>query len=289
MAATVPGAPVLSVTTGTSSVALSWTVAATGGSAITGFNVYRGTASGTETLLASVGATTISYTDTATAPGTTYYYEVTAINSVGESIRSNEKAPAIAATAPAAPVLSATAGTSSVALSWSVPGKGGSALTGYNIYRGTASGTETLLASMGPTTTSYTDAGIAPGTTDYYEVTAVNGVGESARSNEKSATVAATAPAAPVLSATAGTSSVSLSWSVPANGGSALTGYNIYRGTASGTETLLASVGATTTTYTNTGLASGTYFYEVTALNKVGQGPRSSEKAATVHHYHFFG
>jgi fibronectin type 3 domain-containing protein len=283
VAATAPAAPVLSATAGTSSVALSWSVPANGGSVITGYNIYRGTASGTETLLASVGATTTSYTDTATAPGTTYYYEVTATNGVGESIRSNEKAPAIAATAPAAPVLSATAGTSSVALSWSVPANGGSAITGYNIYRGTASGTETLLASVGATTISYTDTATAPGATYYYEVTATNGVGESIRSNEKAPAIAATAPGAPVLSATAGTSSAALSWSVPANGGSVLTGYNVYRGTVSGTETLLASVGATSTSYTDAGIAPGTTdYYEVTAVNSVGESARSNEKAATV-------
>ena len=75
----------------------------------------------------------------------------------------------IAATVPSAPVLTATAGTSSVALSWTVPANGGSALTGYNVYRGTASGAETLLASVGATTTTDTDSSLAPGTTAYYE------------------------------------------------------------------------------------------------------------------------
>jgi fibronectin type 3 domain-containing protein len=282
VAATAPSAPVLSATAGTSSVSLSWTTPANGGSAITGYNVYRGTSAGTETLLASVGLTA-SYTDAGLPPGTSDYYEVTAVNSVGESVRSNETEVTIAATVPSAPVLSATAGTSSVALSWTVPATGGSAITGYNVYRGTASGTETLLASVGPTTTTYADAGLAPGTTDYYEVTAVNSFGESIRSNEKAATMAATVPSAPVLSATAGTSSVALSWTVPATGGSALTGYNVYRGTASGTETLLASVGPTTTTYADAGLAPGTTdYYEVTAVNSFGESIRSNEKAATM-------
>ena len=63
------------------------------------------------------------------------------------------------------------------------------------------------------------------------------------RSNERSATPAApaTVPGAPTLnSATAGNGSVTLAWSAPAsNGGSAITGYKVYRGTASGGETLL--------------------------------------------------
>jgi fibronectin type 3 domain-containing protein len=283
VAATVPGAPVLLVTTGTSSASLFWSTPSSGGSALTGYNVYRATTSGAETLLASVGATTISYSDTATAPGATYYYEVTATNSVGESARSDEQAAAMAATVPGAPVLSATAGTNSTVLTWTTPGTGGSAITGFNVYRGTASGAETLLASVGPTTTTYADTGIAPGTTDYYEVTAVNGVGESARSNEKAATVAATAPIAPVLVVTTGTSSASLFWSTPANGGSAITGYNVYRGTAPGAETLLAGVSATTTSYSDAGLAPGTTdYYEVTAVNGVGESAPSNEQAGTI-------
>jgi len=90
-------------------------------------------------------------------------------------------------TVPGAPVLSATAGTASVTLSWSVPSNGGSPITGYDIYRGTSSGGETLLATVG-TMTSYVDAAVTSGTADYYEVSAVNAVGEGPRSNEVSAT-----------------------------------------------------------------------------------------------------
>ena len=43
-------------------------------------------------------------------------------------------------------------------------------------------------------------------------------------------TSGAVPPAAPGLTATAGNGSVHLSWTVPANGGSAITGYRIYRG-----------------------------------------------------------
>ena len=48
-------------------MSLTWTPPATnGGTAITGYRVYHGTAPGAETLLARVGITT-SYHDTATA------------------------------------------------------------------------------------------------------------------------------------------------------------------------------------------------------------------------------
>ena len=47
------------------------------------YNIYRGTASGAETLLTQVGNVT-SYTDSTVTNGTTYFYEVSAVNAVGE-------------------------------------------------------------------------------------------------------------------------------------------------------------------------------------------------------------
>src|SRR5205807_8941859 len=69
-------------------VNLSWSAPASG-SPITGYNVYRGTASGTETLLASLG-NQLSYEDTATTRGATYYYKVKAVNSAGVGPYSGE-------------------------------------------------------------------------------------------------------------------------------------------------------------------------------------------------------
>ena len=88
-------------------------------------------------------------------------------------------------TVPSAPnSVTATAGSSSVAIGWSVPSSdGGSAITGYNIYRGTTSGGETFLASLG-LALQYIDWDVKPGTTYYYELRAVNAIGMSSPSNE---------------------------------------------------------------------------------------------------------
>ena len=85
-----PGAPVLvSVSSGHHGVSLSWNApTSNGGSAITGYRVYSSTTSGGETLVATLGNVT-SWVDT-TSQGGTVYYEVTAVNAVGESARSNE-------------------------------------------------------------------------------------------------------------------------------------------------------------------------------------------------------
>ena len=88
---------------------------------------------------------------------------------------------------PAAPVLTATAGLAVVNLSWTVPFDGGSAITGYAIYRGTTIGGETLLTTVVPGT-AYPDASVVSGITYYYRVFATNADGDGASSNEVSAT-----------------------------------------------------------------------------------------------------
>jgi PKD repeat protein len=99
----------------------------------------------------------------------------------------------IAATVPGAPTgLTATAGTGQVALKWTAPSNtGGENITSYKVYRGTTSGGETLLTSGGCSALgavlSCTDTGLTAGQTYYYKVSAVNGVGEGAQSNEASA------------------------------------------------------------------------------------------------------
>jgi predicted phage tail protein len=88
---------------------------------------------------------------------------------------------------PAAPVLTAAAGIAVVNLSWTVPFDGGSAITGYDIFRGTTSGGETLLTTVAPGT-AYADSSVTSGITYYYRVIAVNADGNGASSNEVSAT-----------------------------------------------------------------------------------------------------
>jgi hypothetical protein len=105
----------------------------------------------------------------------------------------NVQAPQSVQKVPSAPQnLKATAGNAQVALSWAAPSdSGGSAVTKYKVYKRTAT-EETLLATVG-NVLSYTDSAVANGQTYYYRVAAVNSVGESAKSNEASAT-----PAVPV-------------------------------------------------------------------------------------------
>src|SRR5216683_2926869 len=281
-----PGAPTaLTATAGNASISLSWTApASNGGASITGYNVLRSTTSGAETALSS-GVVGTAFTDSTVSNGTTYFYKVAVVNSVGPGPLSNE-ASATPATVPSAPQnLVASAGNGSVSLSWTAPASnGGAPVTSNNVLRSTTSGAETALSS-GVTGTTYTDSSALNGTTYFYKVTAVNSAGPGAASNEASATptAAPTVPSAPQnLTASAGNASVLLSWAAPAsNGGAPVGSYNVWRSTSSGTESLLTS-GVVGTSYTDSSALNGiTYFYKVAAVNSVGPGPLSNEASAT--------
>ncbi|MGB9587293.1 MAG: malectin domain-containing carbohydrate-binding protein, partial [Armatimonadota bacterium] len=86
---------------------------------------------------------------------------------------------------PAVPTnLVATAGNQQVTLSWT----GSQYASGYNIKRSTTNGGPYNTIRTGVTGTSFTDTGLTNGTTYYYVVSAVNETGESANSNQASAT-----------------------------------------------------------------------------------------------------
>ena len=84
----VPAAPTnLIATKGTAQVALTWT-ASLGAKT---YNIYRGTAAGGEAVQPiATGVTATSFVDSGLNSGGTYFYQVTAVSSLGESPRSAE-------------------------------------------------------------------------------------------------------------------------------------------------------------------------------------------------------
>ena len=101
----------------------------------------------------------------------------------------------VATPAPGAPTgLSATArGSDEINLSWTAPeSTGGSDITGYKIESSSDAGSNwsNLVADTGNTNTAYQHAGLSPGDTRHYRVSAINSVGTSAPSNTANATTA---------------------------------------------------------------------------------------------------
>jgi fibronectin type 3 domain-containing protein len=156
-------------------------------------------------------------------------------------------------------------------------------VTSYSVYRGTTASGESAYVS-GITTTSYADTGVANGTTYYYKVTAVNAVGEGPQSSEVSATPF-TVPGAPtsLVAKPASSKGVTLTWNAPSNGGSAITGYRIYRSRSASSQSYYVTVTCSsgTCSFTDTNTWRGyTYYYRVAATNAAGTGPLSNRASA---------
>ncbi|HSC90581.1 MAG TPA: LamG-like jellyroll fold domain-containing protein [Gaiellaceae bacterium] len=284
---TPPNAPTNFAKTGSTgtTIATSWT-ASTDNVGVTGYNLYRGT-----TQVATVSTTT--YTFTGLACGTSYGLGVEAVDGSGNvSTRTplTASTDACDTTAPSAPgSLGASPSGTSVALTWTAA-TDNVGVVRYNVHRGTAAGFTPSAANRiaQPTTTGYTDSGLAAGTY-YYKVTAEDAAGNvGPASNEATATITSsdtTPPSAPgTLGASPSGTSVALTWTA-ATDNVGVVRYNVHRGTAAGFTPSAANRIAqpTTTGYTDSGLAAGTYYYKVTAEDAAGNvGPASNEASATV-------
>jgi hypothetical protein len=144
----------------------------------------------------------------------------------------------------------------------------------------TATATTTTTAPATTTTVRTTTTTKAPTTT-----TSTVNTTTTTRAPTTTTTVVKTVPGAPT--GVAGKSSgknVSLSWSTPWNGGSAISSYVVYRGRTPGTETQLTSVSGSTLSFTDKSVVRrAAYYYRVAARNAIGSGPLSSEVVASSH------
>jgi fibronectin type 3 domain-containing protein len=272
---TLPSAPQgLDAVRGNGQVVLSWSAPADdGGASITNYTVYRDSVSGNETPLITLG-NVLTYTNTELTNGQTYYYKISAVNSVGEGTLS-EEASATPASVPSAPTFTAaTPGNGQVDLSWNAPQSNGAEITNYKLYRGTSVDGETWLITLGDVQT-YTDSDLDNGEVYYYKVSAVNAVGEGAWSTEVEATPIAV-PSVPLgLHTSVGDSFVDLQWTEPDYSGPGTITYHLFR---NGSEIWSGAL----LSYTDVDVANGvTYSYTVAAQNSVGWGPNSTAVLGT--------
>jgi transcriptional regulator CtsR len=267
-----------------SGVQLSWTASPDANS---GYHVYRASnPSGPFTRLTSSAVTGTTYTDASGSAGNTYMVRAlklenaTGSNGSGSYYNPSQGIFATVQGNPAPSNLSATLfSCTQINLNWT---DNGSNETGFTIERKTgAGGTYAPIATVGANVTTYNNTGLAANTTYFYRVQANYASGNSAWSNEASATTGT--PTAPsTLTATAiSCSQINVCWTDNANNE---TGFKIERKTgAGGTYAQIATVGANVTCYNNnTGLASNTtYYYRVRANNGCGDSAFSNEAFAT--------
>ena len=295
-----PDRPSLSALSGSGQVTLSWTTPNDNGSPITHYE-YRQSDDGTTwnpdwTQIPGSNAQMTQYPIDNLTNGTTYTFEVRAVNAVG----AGEAAQVSVAPGFTVRNLSASPGDEQVVLSWEAPlSDGGSPITHYQ-YRYSSNSHDTWTESEpawaevtgGSSARSQTVSSLTNGTEYTFEVRAVNAAGASPAS--RGSATPATVPEAVVnLEATPSPEQVVLSWEVPAsNGGAEITGYE-YRYSSDSYSTWTASEpawadvtgGSSAQSQTVSSLTNGTeYTFEVRAVNRVGASPasRGSATPATV-------
>lgn len=158
------------VSTGYNSIRLSWNKMP----GVTGYLIYRATSStGTYTPIATLPATTTTYTNTGLSTGKAYYYKLRGYykNTLGGFVYSNPSiSPMGAIPKLSTPALTTTAGVDKIKLTWkAIPGA-----SGYKIYRKTsATGSFYLMKTVvGGTATTWTNYYLTTGKTYYYRMIA---------------------------------------------------------------------------------------------------------------------
>ncbi len=252
-------------------------------SGATSWNVYRSSDGVTYTLDATVTQT--NFIEAGLSDGSSYSYEVSAVNSIGESAaiapvsvtpQVPPPAPTLQSATPSNNSFAMTDANFAVALQWA-PSAGASS---YNILYSTTGGSGYATVASGVSGTSYTDLEVAPATTYYFVIQAVGAGGAlSAISNQLAATTIPDVPRN--LTATSSNGSATLSWSA-SNGA---TRYNILRSTTNGGPYTLIASGITATSYVNSKLTNGTtYYYVVQAVDAGGPSANSNQASATAKH-----
>jgi alpha-tubulin suppressor-like RCC1 family protein len=270
---TFPGAPTsVSAAAGSSSATVTWAAPSSNGySAITSYTVVASPGGPQATVQYPATTATVS----ALTPGTSYTFTVLATNAAGNGPASAPSNAVVPYTTPGAPAsVSATASLLSVTVTWGAPSSNGySTISSYTVTASPGGASSTV----GGTTTTATFNNLVGGTTYTFSVYASNAAGNGPASNSPAVNLVPGAPTG--VTANFGSSSASVSWNAPANGGIPISSYSVYasqNGVGGGGP--VAVVSGSTTQVNLPGLSNNGYSYRIVvfAANAYGTGPGST-------------
>ncbi len=281
---TAPDAPAISASKPTlngSSISLSWNVP-TGTSTFTLNRVVNG---GAETTVQNnIASSTTTMSQTSLSEGT-YVYKIYAVDAYGNSSTAGASdTTTIDTTAPDAPTIVAskpTANGSEISLTWDVP----SGTDTFTLKKVVDGGAETTVQSgIASSTTSMSQTSLSEGSY-VYKIYAVDAYGNTSVAGTSSPLVIdTTAPSSPSsFTATSSGATVNLVWTNPASDFASVT---IRRSTSSYPASIVSGTailsGSTSTSYSNTGLSDGVYYYSAFALDSYGNISVAAQATATV-------
>lgn len=267
-----PGVPVVladggrSLTPDDGFAVVEWTAPSNNGSAITAYEVRSSPGS------AFVSVANSPATLTGLTVGTPYSFSVRAINAAGTG-DAGVSAAVVPISVPGAPTaVSAVDGNAQATVQWTVPAStGGSPITGFAV---TASAPVVTANGAG---SPLTVTGLTNGTATTFTVRAINAAGQGPASAASNSVTPATVPSVPLVRAIPGNSQAALSWALPFNGGSPVTGYSVTSVPAGFSMSLDGGVSSVVAT----GLSNGTsYVFSVRAQNAKGTSDAGASNSA---------
>ena len=295
-----PGAPTnLRATAGDEQVTLSWTAPSdNGGEPITGYEYRYREQSADPAVWTATGGTGTTATVYSLNNGTTYFFQVRAVNDVDCADIEIDPCGQPSLESSATPVgepetrvdlTNAEPEDRRVTLTWRTdpsPPRSADELSGFQ-YRQKADGGYGRwidVRNSNASTARHVVAGLTNGTTYTFQVRAVNSSGGGDASGERSA-VPSTTPGAPTLAATAGDEEVRLTWTAASDGGRRISGYECQRRWGADAYGVCTdrSIGpyATSLTLTDEDVPpianDTTYTFQVRAVNGNGSGDWSNE------------
>jgi hypothetical protein len=273
---------------------VTWSAPADTGTAITGYQINdtdtSSSANGTNVCAGSTGSTAVTCTVNGLNTGDSYTFTVAAINAYGTGTFSAAST-SISLVTPGTPAQPTTAivNGNSVVVSWVAPSDAGPAISGYQVDD-TTGGTTVVGCTTGSPTPTCTVSGLIPGDSYTFTVAAINVVGMGAYSPASTALTVNAVPGQPAAptAASAGTTSITVTWTAPTNTGTAISGYQVNdtNTTTAATGTNVCSTNSTISTAVTcnvTGLTQGdSYTFTVAAINSYGTGAYSPASTSTI-------
>jgi titin len=238
-------------------------------------------ASGMYAPIVKRGRNATGYLDTGLSPLTEYFYRVRASNFGGYSEYSNEARATTRNNPPAAPsnLTAATISQHQIDLAWT---DNNNDEKGFVIERKAVEGAFAKIATVGANATKYADKFLAQTSAYFYRVRAFNDNGQSAYSNEATATTLSNPPAPPgsLTAVPMSNTKIRLAWTDSSDNE---TGFRIVRkNSAGGAFVEIATLGENVKSFVDSSLAPlTTYYYRIRAFNSGGNSSYSNETHAT--------
>ena len=262
---------------------LAWTFPAQGsGVTVTGVEVQQQSGA-TWSTVATLAADATSHTVTGLTAGTTYSFRVRLATSAGNADSDMVSASTLATLKPATGLTDSNPTTATVGLSWTLPTQpGGVTVTEVAVQQQSGT-TWSTVGTLGATATTHTVSGLTAGTTYSFRIRLVTSSGNADSEPLSATTLAAPKPATSLTASNPTQMTVSLSWTLPAQGaGVSVTGVEVQQQSDT-TWSTVGTLDASATTHKVTGLTAGTtYSFRIRLVTNSGNADSGAVSADTL-------